>query len=85
MAGRAADIVERFPEHELVIERLARISESFRSMCDDYAPGVEALRHWERTDDPKREARIAELRDSLAELEEEILRALDAKASYQPG
>ena len=46
-------------EHELAIERLIRTNESFRTMCEDYAVGVEALRRWERATDPKRAARIA--------------------------
>jgi hypothetical protein len=76
MAKPATRLINRFPEHELAIERLARKSESFRSMCEDYAVGIEALRRWERTTDPQRAARIAELRKSLAELEEEMLEAL---------
>jgi hypothetical protein len=49
-------------------------------MCEDYAVGVEALRRWEHAIDPKRALRIAELRDSLAELEVEILEVLTQKA-----
>ena len=50
-------------------------------MVEDYALGVEALGRWERATDPKRSARIAELRESLAELEEEILEELKQAAS----
>jgi hypothetical protein len=64
-------VIKRFPEHELAIERLVRTNESFHAMCEDYAVGVEALRRWERATDPKRAMRIAELRESLAELEAE--------------
>jgi hypothetical protein len=81
MAGPATHVTERFPEHELAIERLARSSESFCSMCEDYALGVEALRRWERGMDPMRAVRIAELRDSLAELEAEILEMLEREAT----
>jgi hypothetical protein len=82
MAKLATHVVKRFPEHELAIERLVRTSESFRSMCDDYAVGLEALRRWARATDPKGAVRIAELCQSLAELEDEMLEALeqDAKA-----
>ena len=45
-------------------------------MCDDYAVGVEALGRWERAADPQRAVRIAELRDALAEVEDEMLEAL---------
>jgi hypothetical protein len=54
-------------------------------MCDDYAVGVEALRRWERATDPKRAVRIAELRESLAELEEEMLEALAQEATARSG
>jgi len=85
MAKPATHVTRRFPEYELAIERLARGSESFRSMCDDYAVGVEALRRWERATDPKRAVRIAELRESLAELEEEMLEALEQEAAARSG
>jgi hypothetical protein len=85
MAGPTMHVIKRFPEHELAIERLVRTSESFRSMCDDYAVGVEALRRWERTADPKRAVRIAELHASLAELEEEMLEALEQDATARSG
>ena len=80
MARPTTHVIKRFPDHELAIERLARTNESFRAMCEDYAVGVEALRRWERATDPKRAVRIAELRDSLAELEVEILEVLTQKA-----
>ena len=41
--SQPGSVTKRFPEHELAIERLVRTSESFRSMCEDYAVGVEAL------------------------------------------
>ena len=84
MARPATYVIKRFPEHELAIERLARTNESFQTMCEDYAVGVEALRRWERTTDPKRAVRIAELRESLAELEVEILEVLILEAR-RPG
>lgn len=67
-------VIARFPEHELAIERLARRSESFHAMCEDYAAGVEALQRWLAS--TSHETEIAELRASLAELEEEIVEEL---------
>jgi hypothetical protein len=81
MPKPATHVIQRFPEHELAIERLVRKNEDFRSMCEDYAVGIEALEHWERATDPKRGARIAELRESLAELEEEMLEALEQEVA----
>jgi hypothetical protein len=67
-------VIARFPHHELAIERLARRSESFHAMCEDYVVGVDALQRWHGTTGD--EAKVAELRASLAELEEEIVEAL---------
>jgi hypothetical protein len=78
-------VIKRFPEHELAIERLVRKNEDFRSMCEDYAVGVEALGRWERATDPKRALRIAELRESLAELEAEMLEMLEQEAVARSG
>jgi hypothetical protein len=77
-------VIKRFPEHELAIERLVRTSESFLAMCEDYAVGTEALRQWQRATDSKRAVRIAELRESLAELEVEILEVLTLE-TRRPG
>jgi hypothetical protein len=84
MARPVTHVIKRFPEYEPAIERLVRTNESFLAMCEDYAVGVEALRRWERTTDPKRAVRIAELRMSLGELEVEILEALTLEAR-RPG
>jgi hypothetical protein len=70
-------VIARFPRHELAIERLARRSESFRAMCEDYVEGAEALQRWH--DSAADEAKIAQLRESLSELEEEIAEALLAE------
>jgi hypothetical protein len=78
-------VVARFPEHELAIERLFRRSEPFRSMCEDDALGVEALRRWQFAAASKRETAIVELRHSLAELEAEILSALQEQAAWRSG
>jgi uncharacterized protein YdcH (DUF465 family) len=77
MPTLTTSVVERFPEHEMTIERLARSDDIFGSICEDHTVGVEALRRWQQSDDPRRAERIAELRESLAELEEEILRAIE--------
>jgi hypothetical protein len=76
MVRPATYVIERFPQHALTIERLVRTCEPFRSMCEDYAVGIEALRRWEGSTDPRRGERIAELRDALAELEQEIMEAM---------
>lgn len=78
MPALATSVIERFPEHELTIERLARTDDTFGSMCEDHAAGVEALRRWQQSDHPRQAERIVELQESLAELEDEILRAVES-------
>jgi ribosomal protein S19E (S16A) len=85
MVKPAIYVIERFPQHELAIERLVRTCETFRSMCEDYAVGIEALRRWEGSPDPRRSERIAELSDALAELEQEILEALEQDTRPRSG
>jgi hypothetical protein len=43
-------------------------------MCEEYTEGSEALERWQRA--AHRKAEITELRESLAELEEEILQTI---------
>ncbi len=84
MPGVTRQVIARFPAHELAIERLARRSESFREMCEEYADGIEALERWQRAALPK--ASLDELGGLLADLEAEILAALeqDARAGLGP-
>jgi hypothetical protein len=72
-------VVARFPDHELAIERLVRSSESFKEMCEEYDEGIEALERWQQAARPQTE--LAELRDSLADLEAEMLAALQEDAA----
>jgi hypothetical protein len=85
MPAVSRSVVARFPEHELAIERLFRRSEPFRSMCEDYALGVDALRRLQSAAAPERETAIVELRHSLAEIEAEILSTLHEDAVWRSG
>jgi hypothetical protein len=48
MPTLTTSVVERFPEHEMTIERLARSDDIFGSICEDHTVGVEALRDGNR-------------------------------------
>jgi hypothetical protein len=74
MAGITHRVIARFPDHELAIERLVRSSGSFRSMCEEYTDGIEALERWQQEKRPQ--AQLAELKDSLEDLEAEMLEAV---------
>jgi hypothetical protein len=76
-------VVARFPHQELAIERLARRSESFRAMCQEYNDGVEAIDRWQDVARPRVE--LDELKGLLADLEAEILAALEEDATAGSG
>lgn len=76
-------VVRCFPDRELAIERLARSSESFREMCEDYNDGLETLEQWRQA--ARRQAEVDELRDSLVDLEAEILAALERAMRARSG
>lgn len=52
-------------------------------MCEEYNDGVEALERWQRA--ARRRAELEELRDLLADLEIEILAALQKDATADSG
>ncbi len=80
MARITHRVVARFPYHELAIERLARSSESFRAMCEEYNDGIEALERW-RQHAARQRAELDELGGLLADLEMEILAAIEGDAA----
>jgi hypothetical protein len=51
-------MIKRFPDHELAIERLARSSETFRSMCEDHASVLRLSGDGEHATEPKRAVSI---------------------------
>jgi hypothetical protein len=66
-------VFNRFPEHRFAVERLLKVNDSFKALCDEYEDCTAALEYW-------RESVGAEapgLRDEYAvlcrELEEELL------------
>jgi uncharacterized protein YdcH (DUF465 family) len=70
-------LARRFPEHAATIRRLQASDPNFRSICEDYAEVLRALKHWEASR-PVMPERIAEYRQSLEELEAEALAMLKA-------
>lgn len=67
----------RFPHHASTIRQLKARDPDFRSICDDYDDARRALKHWEAAGQAAPE-RVAEYRESLKELEEEVLAILKA-------
>lgn len=69
--------VARFPDRAPAIEVLARKDEDFRALCSDIAEAEAALAQWQHSSSPLKEARCAEYRGLLRELEAELEATLD--------
>ena len=73
MTNRSRHVLERLPAHRsALIERMSE-DRDFSALCEDYGVALDALRHWEASSGPHRQARVEEFRHLLAELEKEIL------------
>ncbi|NKL77252.1 hypothetical protein [Rhizobium leguminosarum] len=68
----------QFPARIKAIDDLSARSEDFREICRDFADAQSALRKWNVSTDPKRDERVVEYQELIAELSKEIEGALDA-------
>jgi hypothetical protein len=60
------------------IDDLSSRSEDFREICRDFADAQSELAKWNVSTDPKRNERVVEYQELIAELSKEIEGALDA-------
>jgi hypothetical protein len=70
----------QFPARIEAIDDLSARSEDFREICRDFADAQSALQKWNVSTDPKRDERVVEYQELIAELSKEIEGALDASA-----
>ncbi|MBY2990470.1 hypothetical protein HF263_06495 [Rhizobium leguminosarum] len=68
----------QFPARIKAIDDLSARSEDFREICRDFADAQSALQKWNVSTDPKRDERVVEYQELIAELSKEIEGALDA-------
>ncbi|MGO6817299.1 hypothetical protein ACCS67_20755 [Rhizobium brockwellii] len=68
----------QFPARIRAIDDLSSRSEDFREICRDFADAQSELEKWKVSTDPKRNERVVEYRELIAELSKEIEGALDA-------
>ncbi|AHF84441.1 hypothetical protein RLEG3_22635 [Rhizobium leguminosarum bv. trifolii WSM1689] len=68
----------QFPARIRAIDDLSARSEDFREICRDFADAQSALQKWNVSTDPKRDERVVEYQELIAELSKEIEGALDA-------
>jgi crotonobetainyl-CoA:carnitine CoA-transferase CaiB-like acyl-CoA transferase len=70
-------LLERFPDDAALIALLLVQSEAFRNLCEDLILAKSALANLDRFQRQQQAAKIAEYRQLVAELENEIAEALD--------
>ncbi|MBY5313264.1 hypothetical protein GR210_01650 [Rhizobium leguminosarum] len=68
----------QFPARIKAIDDLSARNEDFREICRDFADAQSALQKWNVSTDPKRNERVVEYQELIAELSKEIEGALDA-------
>ncbi|MBY5351391.1 hypothetical protein [Rhizobium leguminosarum] len=68
----------QYPARIKAIDDLSARSEDFREICRDFADAQSALQKWNVSTDPKRDERVVEYQELIAELSKEIEGALDA-------
>ncbi|ULR45670.1 hypothetical protein [Rhizobium sp. K102] len=68
----------QFPARITAIDDLSARSEDFREICRDFADAQSALQKWNVSTDRKRNQRVVEYQELIAELSKEIEGALDA-------
>ncbi|QKK26966.1 hypothetical protein [Rhizobium hidalgonense] len=85
--GESVTAVRRqFPDRIRAIDELFSLSQDFREICRDFADAQSALERWNVSTDPKRNERVVEYRELIAELAKEIEGALDnVSVSPPPG
>jgi len=76
MPAALRQVVLRFPQQALLIAKLERESEDFRSLCDDYELVVEMLTMLESAPLRSDEKTLQEYRSFLIDLELDIADAL---------
>lgn len=69
--------IRHLPSYGRSIKERALRSESFRTLCQDLAEAERALKEWESSILPVREARCVEYRQLIKSLEAELRETLD--------
>ncbi|MGO7727426.1 hypothetical protein ACC704_04950 [Rhizobium johnstonii] len=75
----------QFPARIKAIDDLSARSEDFREICRDFADAQSALQKWNVSTDLKRDERVVEYQELIAELSKEIEGALDASVPPTAG
>jgi hypothetical protein len=76
MNDKTYHIVERFPDRSHDISLLVAGNPEFLALCEDYDVCINALRYWEKSEEPEAESRFVEYSTLAQELEKEVAEAL---------
>lgn len=79
-----ASVLERFPQKAILIRQLVLKNPEFRSICEDYAAALNTLAHFRARPDAADRPEVAEYEVLIAELEAELVAALD-NSNGDPG
>jgi hypothetical protein len=71
-------IRKHFPDQKRRIDLLLAKDHEFFSLCEDYTVCVDALRYWEKSQQPEAYIRADEYRTLVRELKVEIAQSLSA-------
>jgi len=80
MTGKTHEILKRFPEKSGSLALLIAEDPEFLALCEDYEACVKALRYWVDSNEPEAATRINEYNSLVRELEEEIVRVVEARS-----
>ena len=80
MNEKTHNILERFPEKIHTLTLLMAEDPEFLAICEDYEACVKALRYWAQSHEPEAATRINEYNSLVRELEEEIVRVVEARS-----
>ncbi len=71
------NVLEKFPDRGGDIKRLYKKNQAFQTICEDYRQCVEALHHWNQSNEKEASSRRREYEQLLQELVDEILLCLN--------
>jgi len=73
-------VMKKFPDLAPEIKKLFGTSESFREICEDYVLCLNSIRKIESAD-PRKDENLKEFKETLKELEEELMAILKSVLS----
>ena len=70
--------MERFPNETHKLSLLTAGNPEFLALCEDYDACINALRYWEKSEEPEAKSRVDEYR-TLAQVIEELIKEEESR------